>query len=240
MFKSQCLLLCLCYVIISAYGNAVPFIDKCEWKDKTCLKTSAQKAVPFFGNGLPEYGVKPLDPIHIDKVSLDESGLNLIFEDFKVSGPSKCKILNMERDEAPTYLKLEVETPIDVVGTYTASGQLLFVPIEGHGPFRVKTNNIYISAKVAVSTVDGSDGEKHWKIGKFEYTYEAKEKTLLEFKNLFNGDKTKAAPIEKILDENWSELMKLFAKPIISKIIHEIKDDIQSFVKAVPVKDLSL
>ncbi|KAH9638192.1 hypothetical protein HF086_005185 [Spodoptera exigua] len=188
MFKSQCLLLCFCYVIISAYGNAVPFIDKCEWKDKTCLKTSAQKAVPFFGNGLPEYGVKPLDPIHIDKVSLDESGLNLIFEDFKVSGPSKCKILNMERDEAPTYLKLEVETPIDVVGTYTASGQLLFVPIEGHGPFRVKTT----------------------------------------------------APIEKILDENWSELMKLFAKPIISKIIHEIKDDIQSFVKAVPVKDLSL
>ena len=239
MFKTQCLFLCLSCVIISGYGNAVSFIDKCEWNDKACLVKSAQKAVPYFGNGLPEYGVKALDPINIDKVSLEESGLSLTFENFKVVGPKNCKIIGLERDEAPTYLRLEVECPIDVTGTYTAAGQLLFVPIEGHGPFRVKTNNIYIWAKVAVSTVDGSDGEKHWKIGKFEYTYEAKEKTLLEFKNLFNGDKSKAEPIEKILDENWSELMRLFAKPIISKIIHEIKDDIQSFVKVVPAKDLA-
>ncbi|XP_022828311.1 circadian clock-controlled protein-like [Spodoptera litura] len=240
MFKSQCLLLCLCYVIISAYGNAVPFIDKCEWKDQACIKKSAQKAIPSFANGLPEYGVKALDPININKVSLEESGLSLTFEEFKVVGLSKVKILSVDRDEAPTYIKLELECPIDVTGTYTASGQLLFVPIEGHGPFQVKTNNIYIWVKAAVSTVDGSDGEKHWKIGKFEYTYEAKTKTLLDFKNLFNGDKNKAAPIEKILDENWSELMKLFAKPIISKVIHEIKDDIQSFVKAVPSKDLEV
>lgn len=47
------------------------------------------------------------------------------------------------RDEAPTYLRLEVECPIDVTGTYTAAGQLLFVPIEGHGPFRVKTSKYY-------------------------------------------------------------------------------------------------
>uniref|UniRef100_A0A2A4J606 DUF233 protein n=1 Tax=Heliothis virescens TaxID=7102 RepID=A0A2A4J606_HELVI len=237
MFKSQCLLLCLCFVA-SSFGNVAPFIDKCEWSDKPCLVKSSQKAVPFVAAGLKEIGLPPLDPLKMSKATLQEGELKIEFEDMTVIGSSKCKVVKVERNIDESSLVFEAECPIKVEGTYTGSGKILFAPFEGHGAFEVQTNKIFISINAQVKTVTGADGVEHWQIGKVEKSYECIEKATFKFENLFNGDKSKADPILVIFDQSWKELMASVAKPIVNAIIDEYISVIKIFADKVPRNEL--
>lgn len=52
-------------------------------------------------------------------------------------------------------------------------------------------DNIHLDVKIDLESVQGSDGEKHWKLKHYEHTFDVKEKALLQFDNLFNGNKEK-------------------------------------------------
>lgn len=72
------------------------FIKPCKATDKECIRTSAQKALPYFAKGIPEIGVPVVDPIAIDAVGTDEPSLQLSFKNITVSGVTKCKIIELE------------------------------------------------------------------------------------------------------------------------------------------------
>lgn len=66
---------------------AASFIEPCVELTPDCLKTSIQKAVIGFVNGLPEFGLPAFDPFWVDRLEVKlPGGLNLIFKNGTISG----------------------------------------------------------------------------------------------------------------------------------------------------------
>lgn len=64
----------------------VPPIQKCNLSDTNCIKASAQSMVPLFTAGIPELGTEALDPMQVDAIKVELSGLNLDIENVVIKG----------------------------------------------------------------------------------------------------------------------------------------------------------
>lgn len=71
---------------------SVPPIKKCSLSDSDCIKDSAQPSVSVFATGIPEIGTEALDPLQIDSIKVDLSGLKLNIKDVVIKGLKKAII----------------------------------------------------------------------------------------------------------------------------------------------------
>ncbi|KAJ2951178.1 hypothetical protein O0L34_g5571 [Tuta absoluta] len=236
----QVLSLCLLSWLLAG-SQATPkasFIKPCKVGDDACILNSAQAAVPFFADGIPDLGVTPMDPLVLEDLKSTEGDLKLHFKNLNVAGPRNCKFNRVTMGADVSHLDFEAECPITVTGQYKAEGKLLFVPIEGEGDLEVKTDKILLKLNAKVETVTGGDGKPHWHVASYDHTYEPQERIHFKLTNLFGGDESKAAPVLTILNESWKEVILSIGKPIIKEIIDKAKDDINVFLAAVPAEEL--
>lgn len=69
-----------------------PFIKPCHDSDSACLKSSAQAAIPAVAAGVPALGISVLDPMHVERVSTSQAGLDMDFRNTLVKGLKNCKV----------------------------------------------------------------------------------------------------------------------------------------------------
>lgn len=65
---------------------SVPEVQKCSLSDTGCIKTSAQKIVPFLAMGISDLNIPGLDAMHVDKIKVDLAGLKLAMRDTEIKG----------------------------------------------------------------------------------------------------------------------------------------------------------
>lgn len=91
-----------------------------------------------------------------------------------------------------------------MTGDYEISGQILVLPISGKGKF----NTTLIRPKTKTNTtaeVYEKKGKKYIKFKKYTITNEP-EKSILNFDNLFNGNKQLGDEMNKFLNEHEKEI----------------------------------
>ncbi|CAG4935842.1 unnamed protein product [Parnassius apollo] len=106
--------------------------------------------------------------------------------------------------------------------------------------FDFYTDKIKIFATLKYKTVNGNNGQKHWKITGYDYSYDLIERVYIKLENLFNGDETRAKPILDILNNSWKELITEIGAPTIKELIAKAVDSIKKFFLAVPTTELEL
>ncbi|CAG4935818.1 unnamed protein product [Parnassius apollo] len=228
------------YLLSESSGSLVPFIKPCKSDDTECLKASTQIAIPYLGKGFPELGVPPGDSLNFKEINADQGELKLNFRDTKLVGTSKCQVINVERDVKQSTISIEIDCPLLITGLYKLDGKLLFIPAQGDGDFEIKTDKAKIIATYKYKTVNGKNGQKHWKIVGYEYSYHPIERVYIKLQNLFNGDEEKAKPIQDILNKSWKELISEIGTPIIKELIAKTVESIKKFLLAVPTTELEL
>ncbi|KAG6440854.1 hypothetical protein O3G_MSEX001499 [Manduca sexta] len=180
---------CFLSVILAVRSASAPFIKPCKDADNACTLASAQAALPHFAPGIPELGVKSLDPLYFDVIKGDQGGLQLTFRDTTVTGMKGCTIEAIKSDQSKGKQQLAVKCSVDLTGDYKLDGQLLIFPIKGEGKYHINIRDIIIKAHTDVVTVTGADGQPHWHIKAWKHTYETKTGAKFNFDNLFNGNK---------------------------------------------------
>ncbi|CAG4935830.1 unnamed protein product [Parnassius apollo] len=233
-------LIFLTYILSESSGSLAPFIKPCKCDDTECLKASTQIAIPYLGKGIPELGVPPGDSLTFKEINADQGELKLTFRDTKLVGTSKCQVINVVRDVKESTISIEIDCPLLINGLYKLDGKLLFIPAQGDGNFEIKTNKVKIFATLKYKTVNGNNGQKHWKITGYDYSYDLIERVHIKLENLFNGDETRAKPILDILNNSWKELITEIGAPIIKELISKAVDSIKKFCLAVPTTELEL
>lgn len=233
------------YILLSALllgvdCTSVSFITPCKAGDTSCIKSSAQAAVPVFALGIPELGVKSLDPMHLDRVVSKQAGLSLTFEDSTVTGMKGCTIEAIKHDLSKGKQVMTVKCSVDMTGNYNISGQLLIFPIRGQGKYNINIRDIIIKTTTDVLTVDGDDGQKHWHVGNWKFNYLVKTNAHFNFENLFNGNRILAEPVENFLNTNWREVMTEVAEPIVRAIVTQVVEAVEALYKAVPSDQLEI
>ncbi|XP_021192609.3 circadian clock-controlled protein daywake [Helicoverpa armigera] len=229
---------CFLAVILGANSASAPFITPCKAGDNACYVASAQAAVPFIAVGIPELGIKSLDPMEFDVIKGDQGGLSLTFKDTAVTGMKGCNVDGVKHDLTKGKQSVTIRCTVELNGNYKLDGQLLVLPIKGEGKYKINIRDIVIKASTALSTVDGDDGKKHWNIDNWHFTHQTKTGATFKFENLFNGNKVLAGPVEDFVNTNWREVMHEIAPPIVHAIVARVVEAVSALYKAVPAEEL--
>ncbi|KAI5633349.1 hypothetical protein NE865_13958 [Phthorimaea operculella] len=229
---------CLMYAAGQVMGaSQVPFITPCHAKDFSCMKTSAQKAVPVMAAGVKDIGVKPMDPMHIDKVKADQAGLKLEFRKTTVKGLRNCVVMSIKQRNVTQTL--EIKCSLVLVGEYTIGGKLLILPVEGDGKYKIKIRDLLV--RVTYDLISRTaDSKKYWSLINWSLTSELKTGAEFQFQNLFNGNKQLSDSVHEFANSNSKEIFAEVAPPIVKAIVARIVDEVKKLFDKVPVSDLIL
>ncbi|CAF4851190.1 unnamed protein product [Pieris macdunnoughi] len=236
MLKIFCFVSCIAFLD----ATTVPYITPCKSVDTPCMISSAHSALENFWRGVPEFGVPILDPLEIGSIRNDDKDLKLGFRNMKVSGPSKCKFLDIKRELYNSTISLTAECPLRATGQYDLKGKILFIEAYGDGDFDIKTNRVKIYVTLKIKTIEDSAGVKHWKIKSFDYSYDLVEIVDIQLHNLFGGDETRAKPILEVINHSWKEMVMEIGGPIIKQLLDKGIHIVNKIFSAVPVDNLEI
>ncbi|KAL0830710.1 hypothetical protein ABMA28_002844 [Loxostege sticticalis] len=223
------------------YSSVVPFVTKCKAADSKCLKKSSQAIIPMFANGIPEFGVEKLDPVHFkDPIDASTSGLKLILKDTTFTGLKDCVVKKIQRDVDKNKLIGKLMCTVSVEGDYEMDGQLLIVRVQGQGKIHVLLRKIVISLEADMSEKVGKDGQKHWDIKRFTHSFELLDKADVEFENLFTGNDVIGRAASQVIATSGNDIVIEVGPPVVKAMATRVIANIKKFFNNVPPGDLSL
>ncbi|CAH2047406.1 unnamed protein product, partial [Iphiclides podalirius] len=222
-------------VFCTAYVRSVPFIHKCKSDDSKCAKESAQAAIPIFAAGLPEFGVRTLDPVTFPRIDASSPNLKLILTDVTIKGLKNCIAKKVKRDKPKSKLFLKFQCSGVLDGQYEMKGQLLILPIEGKGPIHVTLRKAEISVEM-----DVEEQNDRWNIKKWKHSYELKDNSEVVFGNLFNGNEVLRNAAQEVIASSGNEIIMEVGPPMIDALVDVVASEMNNFFHKVSVTELSI
>ncbi|XP_026748908.1 circadian clock-controlled protein daywake-like [Galleria mellonella] len=232
-------LICLYAFGHLASSTSVPFITKCNLNDSKCIKKSTQAVIPIFANGIPDMGIESLEPMELKKVDASTSNLKLIVTDLSIAGIKNCIAKKIQFDDSkPTKFLFKIECTADLKGNYEMNGQLLILPIQGKGRVTAVIRKIVFTITGEYGKITGKDGETHWDITNWKHTFDIKEKSDLNFENLFNGNEVLGKTAQEVINSSANDILLEIGMPFTTAFITNIISNVQKFFHTVPLKEL--
>lgn len=154
-------------------------VKKCKINDNICMIENANEIFQKSSLGIADLGLKPFDPLKIEKMDIVQGGnvsvqIDLKFRQVELLGLSKAnfyKISGFKKDPEGNKLEMSFKTPLGtLVGPYVIDGQLLILPIIGNGTVTLNLKNLDIQLKFLTSKVV-RDGKMFMKIEKSKFNY---------------------------------------------------------------------
>ncbi|XP_045467760.1 uncharacterized protein LOC123676105 [Harmonia axyridis] len=219
------------------------YIDKCSLNHnfKKCVLNSAQKAIPVIVKGDPEYNIPNMQPLHVPFVGLiNTNQLVLNFTDTQVYGLENAKMVDIIIDKNN---KLS-STPIFAIpnatlkGEYSISGTLLALNLNGKGQYSVTLLNGVYKYPLVIEKVT-KDGVDYYQARGKKLIFDF-EDVKFDIGDFLEGGNGLGKQINKLLTENWKELLEDF-RPVISDVVNTIILDIfNKIAQDVPAKNVFL
>ncbi|KAM3955893.1 protein takeout-like [Aphomia sociella] len=228
----------LAVILYSVNCVSVPFIKPCKLNDNDCILESAKAAMPSLIAGVPELGIKPLDPLFVPILKSHQAGLDITFTNSTVEGLKTCTIESIKNDPVKQKLSLVIKCATVWSGDYKMEGQMIVLPVKGEGKCVMTTKDIEIKATIDMETVEGADKKPHWHVKKWKHVFDTKTHASFKFTNLFNGNKILADPVLTFMNANWQVVMREMAPPCIYTTVEAVVNAVEAIFKAVPAEDL--
>lgn len=131
--------------------------------------------------GIPEIGLKPLEPLFINKIEIKNQESNsavkvdLKFRQARLFGLSKGKVYRINgfrKDPEGNKLDIRVKVPLlTLTGPYAISGELFVLSLIGNGTATLKWENLDFVLKSLTRRVI-KDGKVFAQIEKTKFNYE--------------------------------------------------------------------
>ncbi|XP_049541563.1 protein takeout-like [Anopheles darlingi] len=186
--------------------------EKCHRSDPQfdgCLRSAVNGAIKLLKDGLPEFGIMPLEPLAVDTITINQGGpsapitLRQHFTGIQLSYLTNSTILKYRTDLKKLIIKAEAITPrIQFAGNYTMDGRILLLPITGKGKANITLHRLKSHHELIGELVERDGGEKFMYIRKYLVHFDPKLVTF-DFENLFNGDAALGKTMNQVLNDNW-------------------------------------
>ncbi|XP_073976116.1 protein takeout-like [Rhodnius prolixus] len=216
----------------SYYGAKLPTtFHRCTRTDPlfdTCLNNAVEDAIKKLANGIPKLGLLALEPLSITQLSIGKGrgpiSLDLTFKNLKIHGVTNVKIMDQKTNLKEIRLECRsVNKKLVLEGDYETDGKILLLPIRGKGKAHIVLDNVD-----GYSIITGETKTKRSKqfleVKKYDYKFQPSKMTL-QLDNLFNGEKALSDGMNKILNDNWEEVLKEL-KPSFEEALSEIFKEI--------------
>uniref|UniRef100_A0A8D8QAY4 Protein takeout n=1 Tax=Cacopsylla melanoneura TaxID=428564 RepID=A0A8D8QAY4_9HEMI len=194
------------------FGKNTKSCHKSDPKLNECVKNAFNSMMSSLAKGVPQYGVVPLDPLLLKTFNVQQGkngpiAIDLRFHDLNILGitSAKVKSVSTDLDKYKISLEADLDKPIVLDGMYKIKGNILVLPITGHGKSNLTLTNFRCHMAITGKPVDKS-GKTHWEVEEFVFKLKA-SRLYVKLENLFNGDKALGDNMNKFLNDNWEILL---------------------------------
>ncbi|KAF5284910.1 hypothetical protein FQA39_LY16865 [Lamprigera yunnana] len=192
-----------------------PDFRRCRRTDSNtdlCLKNAIQSSLPVLAKGLPEFDVDSIDPIRIPSLTIGEGkGAVQVIQYYKNVEIHNIKSIIMNnvksdiKDDGFSIVANGLLKNCVFEADYNLNGNILVVPITGNGTCTITLVNTKVTFDITAKVFTRNEKE-YLEIKRFDVSLEP-EKAEYNFRNLFNGDPTLGDTMNKILNDNWKDVL---------------------------------
>lgn len=219
--------------------EAPEWLKPCRRKDpklNECIRDTLQHMFPWLAKGIPEIGVLPLEPMHIDKVAISKGQggvvLNGAFNNLTVHGPSNTTAIYTRMDLKKGKLDIGLFIPvIRVEAKYDLKGNILLLPLVGIGDARVYLRNVSTNVQTKIHFPKVNDEEVMVATSmKVDFSLGIMR---IHLSNLFNGNQVLGRTVNNFLNENSKEVvneLKVNIGESLSGVFRKIINDAFSHI----------
>ncbi|XP_019876885.1 protein takeout [Aethina tumida] len=227
-------------VVLTSTLHLPDYIRPCKRNDPNlndCAKHSAIAALSSIIAGDKKYKNSPLSPYKVSLIDIDGGpNLKIQFSDLVVIGFKTLKISDLTIDLKNNKAYIQLAGPMNFQGVYDIKGQILVLPINGHGGANITFVDGAYDVDVSWSIVDKNNVE-YVKVDTIKVKLNLK-KVLIHLDKLFNGDKNLGDSMNQLLNENWQDVMKEIS-PGAGKAIAEVLGSVfKNYVEYVPLNEI--
>ncbi|KAJ2950999.1 hypothetical protein O0L34_g5375 [Tuta absoluta] len=226
-------------VLVGIVGSSVISVENCKLTDASCMLPAFQAAMPVFCDGIPEVGIDVMDPMELEDIAFDLSGLKFSLKEGRLKGLRGSIIDKVKWDLKKKRLEIDYHFNGTVKGHYTAGGRLLILPITGDGQMKLKTRNMAIQLYIDYKLVTGKDGKEYVTPIKYDFTFDIIDGAHFNLTGLFNGNDELSNTMLTFLNENWKQVSVEFGRPMIDAAAKKIFKGVVAFFKTAPLEDLA-
>ncbi|XP_053604293.1 circadian clock-controlled protein daywake-like [Plodia interpunctella] len=217
-------------------GRFAPdYIHNCPNMTSECLKKTIQETIPYFIQGIPEFGISPLDPLVKDHIAIDLPGLKVELFNGRITGIRKCIVDNVKYENKHADINLHCR--LVVKGTYRAHGNILIMQIDGEGDAKLKVSNVTLSAKINFEDVV-RDGTVYHEIQDISIQHKFVDRVVFDLANLFKGSPEISEIVLQFLNDNWKLVVDEFGDPIVKTVVDFVVDNIRKFFSSIPKDEI--
>ncbi|CAB3377965.1 Hypothetical predicted protein [Cloeon dipterum] len=219
VFSVAIVCVCLAAVTSAASKNnrvrVGDFASACKANDpelNECVRQAIITTIPKMAKGVRDLGLIPFDPLKVPQVVIDQRGngpvgLKLTFvnsEHVGVSGlaPHSVKVV-------PERMYFEINSTLPkyrIIGDYEVEGRILLLPLIGNGPSDFTMNNIQLNW-IFFGKPEVRNNKTYCKLTDCKIRMRIGSGSM-RLDNLFNGDKRLGDNMNRIMNENFSEVIR--------------------------------
>ncbi|XP_052742437.1 circadian clock-controlled protein daywake [Bicyclus anynana] len=200
--------------------------EKCSLKDSECLLKQAQAVLPSLVQGIPELGIKKLDKMHMDKITIDIPGIFCELTNVEIGGLGKAIIDDVSINMPYKLMRISFNTPIlYTVCNYKLNGTLFGIPVFGEGKGQISLENLQIELLIIFDIVKNEQGDDILEFKSFMYGADAIDGLHSKFENMFNGDKEKSDMYHELVNTNWRLMATNYGRYFTYKIMEKVVGD---------------
>ncbi|XKL66948.1 hypothetical protein PGB90_010368 [Kerria lacca] len=179
--------------------NATPAahisLPSCKIKNSDvneCLKKYLQEVIKSSKKGNAEHSIPPMDPYFIPKIIIQpyrNDGVLVEMKNSSVYGFSNAIITKIQSDPRKGIFEIHYVTPTTKFsGSYTLTGKLFSIPINGKGLSNVTIHDFHHAVQVQGELRNSSDGNKYLDVKSVNVKLKP-QKMRLNFEHLFKENK---------------------------------------------------
>ncbi|KAK9503384.1 hypothetical protein O3M35_009945 [Rhynocoris fuscipes] len=239
-------LLLVCFFTQQTIAAKLPKTWKtCKKNDPnilTCLKGAIEDALHDLANGNPSLGVLPLDPLHFEKIAINQGtgpvSIKLELKNLNVQGVKTIKINSISKfDWKDAALDVSVPAKLIFDGEYTIDGKVMVLPVKGTGHCHITADNFKAQVTAKIKTIE-KNGKQYYEISMLDLDFQT-DKVQFQFDNLFNGDKTLGNQVNVFINENWKDVINELKPAIIQAFTTAFKSMGNNLFSRVPANEIT-
>ncbi|PZC80660.1 hypothetical protein B5X24_HaOG214227 [Helicoverpa armigera] len=208
---------------------------KCRQKDaklNECLKMAVPDALRRMKKGIPSLSVPQMEPLHVNSIDVDSGSgpvvITQMYKNIKLHGLTDSVLTLYKADLKNYRLRTDSITPkMEFIADYIMRGRILLLPIQGKGLANITMVNLVVKHDLIGEPVK-RDGQTYMHIKDYRVRF-IPQRVLLNFSNLFNGDKVLGDNMNEFLNANsdlvFSELKESYEKAL-SSVFQNVTNEI--------------
>ncbi|EEZ98653.1 uncharacterized protein LOC663750 isoform X2 [Tribolium castaneum] len=215
------------------------YIKPCHIKKpdfNKCALEHGNYAIPYLVKGDKQRGVPKMNPMKLPLVEVVESNFRLAMKDLSVYGLENSSLTDIKMNQ--TYLDLTFHADrLMFIGQYEVDGKILFLSLQGSGPCNLTSvggNFRFVS--VLQEYTEGKETFVKFNKPTMDYTL---ERAYFYLENLLDsGDQQIGIDINRILNENWEDVLKDIDVPLKETVTTVVESVVSKILRNIPAKNI--